>query len=278
MPRRENRGTGSQGHGAVGGRTSGRPAKGGRNSSATHGRTAKIPLPTAPKPKPAPKAKPAGRATRRLKVPPATERVGPVIGRLKERYPEARCSLQHADPLELLVATILSAQCTDARVNVVTQSLFRKYRTADDYATADPAVFEGEIRSTGFFRNKTKSVLGMAAALVERFGGRVPDTMADLVTLPGVGRKTANVVLGNAFGKDEGVVVDTHVARITQLLRFTTQSDPEKIELELMALVPRSEWTLFPHLLIHHGRAICIARRPKCGECALADICPSAAA
>jgi endonuclease III len=275
MPRRENRGSGSRGHGVGAGRTGG-PAKGGHNNSAAPGRTARIPLPPAPKHLPAPKAKPAGRAARRSKVPPATERVGPAIARLKERFPEAGCSLDHADPLELLVATILSAQCTDARVNVVTQSLFRKYRTADDYASVDPAVFEDEIRSTGFFRNKTKSVLGMAAALVERFGGRVPGTMADLVTLPGVGRKTANVVLGNAFGKDEGVVVDTHVARITQLLGFTAQSDPEKIEQDLMVLVPRSEWTLFPHLLIHHGRAICVARRPKCGECPLADLCPSA--
>ena len=277
MPRRENRGTGSRGHGGTGkgGRagqwTSGHPG------SATHGRTAKIPPAPAPKPRPALKAKPAGLAARRSKVSPAAARVGPVIARLKERFPEAGCSLRHADPLELLVATILSAQCTDARVNVVTQVLFRKYRGAGDYAAADPAVFEGEIRSTGFFRNKTKSVLGMAAALLERFGGRVPDTMEDLVTLPGVGRKTANVVLGNAFGKDEGVVVDTHVARITQLLGFTAQSDPEKIEQDLMALVPRPDWTLVPHLLIHHGRAVCVARRPKCGECPLADLCPSAA-
>ena len=281
MPRRENRGTGPRGHGAVGGRavkrTSGRTAKGGPTGAPTHGRAAKLPRPPAPKTKPAPKAKAAGRATRRAKLPPAPQRVGPVIARLKERFPEAGCSLQHADPLELLVATILSAQCTDARVNVVTRTLFPKYRTAADYAAADHAVFEDEIRSTGFFRNKTKSVLGMAAALVERFGGRVPDTMEDLVTLPGVGRKTANVVLGNAFGKDEGVVVDTHVARLTQLLGFTVQSDPEKIEQDLMALVPRREWTLFPHLLIHHGRAVCIARRPKCGACPLADLCPSAA-
>ena len=165
-----------------------------------------------------------------------------------------------------------------ARVNLVTATLFTKYRTAGDYAAADTAVFEDEIRSTGFFRNKTKSILGMAAALVARFGGRVPDTMADLVTLPGVGRKTANVVLGNAFGKDEGVVVDTHVARITKLLGFTAQIDPVKIEQDLMALVPQSDWTLFPHLLIHHGRAVCVARRPKCGECPLADLCPSAQA
>jgi endonuclease III len=277
MPRRENRGTGSRGHAGPGKGGRGDQRSGGHPGSATHGRTAKIPPPPAPKPKPAPKAKPAGSAARRQKVPPATERVGPAVARLKERYPEAGCSLEHADPLELLVATILSAQCTDARVNIVTSTLFTKYRTADDYATADPAVFEDEIRSTVFFRNKTKSVLGMAAALVERHGGRVPDTMADLVALPGVGRKTANVVLGNAFGKDEGVVVDTHVARISQLLGFTTQSDPEKIEQDLMALVPRSEWTLLPHLLIHHGRAVCIARRPKCGECPLAELCPSAA-
>ena len=216
-------------------------------------------------------------AARGAKVPPPTERIGPIIARLEERYPEARCSLSHADPLELLVATILSAQCTDARVNQVTKTLFRTYRTASDYATADPAGFENEIRSTGFFRNKTKSVLGMAAALAERFDGRVPDTMDDLLTLPGVGRKTANVVLGNAFGKDEGVVVDTHVARISGLLGLSAESDPEKIEADLMALVPRRRWTLFPHLLIHHGRAVCIARRPKCAECPLAGLCPSAA-
>ncbi len=222
------------------------------------------------------KLAPARRAPARA-VPPAAERIGALVERLRAAYPEARCSLDHADPLELLVATILSAQCTDAKVNQVTATLFRTYRTAHDYATADPAVFEGEIRSTGFFRNKTKSVLGMAAALVERHGGRVPDTMAELVALPGVGRKTANVVLGNAFGKDEGVVVDTHVARISGLLGLTRESDPEKIEQDLMALVPKDGWTLFPHMLIHHGRAVCIARRPKCGECTLADVCPSAA-
>jgi endonuclease III len=175
------------------------------------------------------------------------------------------------------VATILSAQCTDARVNVVTKDLFRKYRSAGDYAAANPAVFEGEIRSTGFFRNKTKSVIGMAQALVERFDGRVPDSMAALTTLPGVGRKTANVVLGNAFGKDEGIVVDTHVARIAKLLALTRQSDPVKIEQDLMRVVPRRRWTLFAHLLIHHGRQICIARRPRCEVCPLADLCPSAA-
>jgi endonuclease III len=223
------------------------------------------------------KPREAGRTSARAGLPRAAERIGPIIERLRATYPEAGCSLQHADPLELLVATILSAQCTDARVNQVTATLFRKYRTADDYATADPAVFEDEIRSTGFFRNKTKSILGMAATLVERHGGRVPDSMEQLVALPGVGRKTANVVLGNAFGKDEGVVVDTHVARIGHLLGLTSESDPERIERDLVALVPKDTWTLFPHLLIHHGRSVCVARRPKCGACALADLCPSAA-
>jgi|SRR5437899_405156 len=203
------------------------------------------------------------------------ERIRPIIRRLKRAYPEARCSLDHTNPLELLVATILSAQCTDARVNLVTRSLFRKYRSAEDYALADPAVFEQEIKSTGFFRNKTKSVLGMANALVDRHGGKVPDTMDELVKLPGVGRKTANVVLGNAFGKNVGVVVDTHVTRIARLLKLTRQQDAVKIEQDLMKVVPQKDWTLFPHLLIHHGRAVCVARRPRCAECAIRDLCPS---
>jgi endonuclease-3 len=157
----------------------------------------------------------------------------------------------------------------------VTKDLFRKYRTAGDYAAANPAVFETEIRSTGFFRNKTKSVIGMAQGLMERFGGTVPDTMERLTSLPGVGRKTANVVLGNAFGKDEGIVVDTHVARISQLLSLTRQTDPVKIEQDLMRVVPKRRWTLFPHLLIHHGRAVCVARKPRCEDCPLAPLCPS---
>lgn len=210
------------------------------------------------------------------RFPPPAERIGPILARLERQYPAARCSLDHRDPLELLVATILSAQCTDARVNMVTSVLFRRYRTAGDYAAANPATFENEIRSTGFFRNKTKSIIAMAQALAERFAGRVPDSMAELTALPGVGRKTANVVLGNAFGKDEGIVVDTHVARIAKLLGFTRQRDPVKIEQDLMRLVPRRSWTLFPHLLIHHGRAICVARRPRCGDCPLVDLCPSA--
>jgi len=209
------------------------------------------------------------------KVPPAKDRIGAIIRRLYARYPDARCALDHENPLQLLVATILSAQCTDARVNMVTKNLFRTYRTAAEYADADPAAFEQEIRSTGFFRNKTKSVLGMARALVERHGGRVPDTMEELVPLPGVGRKTANVILGTAFGKNEGVVVDTHIARISRRLGLTRHDDPVKIERDLMTLVPREEWTRFGHTLIHHGRQICDAKKPLCEACPVVDLCPA---
>lgn len=222
------------------------------------------------------KKKAPARKAKRAGVKDAPERILPIISALEEQYPEARCALEHRSPLELLVATILSAQCTDVRVNIVTQDLFPKYHTAEDYANADPKVFEQEIRSTGFFRNKTKSILGMAQGLVERHGGKVPSTMEELTALPGVGRKTANVVLGNAFGIDEGVVVDTHVKRISNRLALTTNSDPEKIEQDLMQLVPRSKWTLFAHLLIHHGRQICPARAPKCEICPIRDLCPSA--
>ncbi len=215
-------------------------------------------------------------ARRRAERPPERKaRTRRIVARLEREFPDARCALDHSNPLELLVATILSAQCTDARVNQVTPGLFAKYRAAGDYAAADPRVFEREIQSTGFFRNKTKSILGMAQALIERHGGRVPDTMEELVALPGVGRKTANVVLGNAFGKNEGVVVDTHVQRITALLRLTREHDPQKIERDLMALVPRGKWTVFSHLLILHGRKTCIARRPRCAACRLSDLCPS---
>ena len=212
------------------------------------------------------------------KVPPAKDRIGAIIRRLYARYPDARCALDHENPLQLLVATILSAQCTDARVNMVTKNLFRRYRTAAEYADADPAAFEQEIRSTGFFRNKTKSVLGMARALVERHGGRVPDTMEELVPLPGVGRKTANVILGTAFGKNEGVVVDTHVGRISRRLGLTKHDDPVKVEQDLMRLLPRAEWTRFSHTVILHGRNICDARKPKCEECPIAALCPSSRA
>jgi endonuclease III len=202
-------------------------------------------------------------------------RVRRIIARLARAYPDATCALQHSSALELLVATILSAQSTDARVNMVTPALFARYRTAHDYAAADPKTLEEAIHSTGFFRNKTKSIIGMAQALVERHGGEVPDTMADLVALPGVGRKTANVVLGTWFGKNEGIVVDTHVQRLATLLGLTREAQPEKIERDLMALVPRERWTWFSHTLILHGRRVCIARRPRCEECVVNSMCPS---
>ncbi len=197
-----------------------------------------------------------------------------LLDRLFAHYPSATCALQHRSALDLLVATILSAQCTDARVNIVTRTLFETYRTAQDYATANPAVFEEEIKSTGFFRNKTKSILGMAQALLERHGGEVPDDMDGLTKLPGVGRKTANVVLGTWFAKNEGVVVDTHVARIAKRLGLTKHDDPVKIEQDLMRVLPREAWTPFAHTLILHGRAICEARKPKCEICPVATLCP----
>jgi endonuclease-3 len=205
------------------------------------------------------------------------KRARKIVDRLSREFPDAKCALDHRNPFELVAATILSAQCTDARVNLVTPVLFKAYPTPGAMADAEPQALEGIIKSTGFFRNKAKSLLGMARAVVERHGGRVPDTMAELVKLPGVGRKTANVVLGNAFGKNEGIVVDTHVQRISRLLKLTREQTPEKIELALMPLVPRPRWTVFSHLLILHGRKTCIARRPACGECRISDLCPSAA-
>jgi endonuclease-3 len=198
-----------------------------------------------------------------------------VVKRLRKLYPGAQTSLTYRNPFELLVATILSAQCTDERVNQVTPALFQRYPTADDMAGAKPEELEDMIRSTGFFRNKTKSLLGMSNALVERHGGDVPAKMEELVELPGVGRKTANVVLGNAFGKNIGVVVDTHVARLSGRLGLTTETDAVKIEQDLMQLIPRKDWTLLPHLFIDHGRAVCKAPTPKCEICVLNDICPS---
>ncbi|MEY2557412.1 MAG: endonuclease [Verrucomicrobiota bacterium] len=203
------------------------------------------------------------------------ERVDRLVKALPAVYPDAHCELDFRTPLELLVATILSAQCTDKRVNLVTPTLFAKYRTAKDYAKASPAALEGMIRSTGFFRNKTKSIRAAAAAIVNEHAGRVPDTMEKLHGLPGVGRKTANVVLGNAFGKDEGIVVDTHVARLSHRLRLTRQTDPEKIEQDLMKLVPRQHWTNWSHWLIWHGRRRCFARRPDCRQCEIFSLCPS---
>src|SRR5881409_1287828 len=202
-------------------------------------------------------------------------RLTQIIARLEQAYSDATCALHHRNPLELLVATILSAQSTDARVNMVTPALFTKYRTARDFAAADPRVLEQEIHSTGFFRNKTKSIIGMAQALVERHGGEVPQTMEELTALPGIGRKTANVILGTWFKKNEGVVVDTHVQRLTGLLKLRRQDDPVKIEQELMDIVPREDWTWFSHTLIQHGRQVCIARRPRCAECVLNRLCPS---
>jgi endonuclease-3 len=205
-------------------------------------------------------------------------RAAEIVRRLRAEYPDARCSLDHENAYQLLVATILSAQCTDERVNQVTPALFARYPTAEDLAAARQEELEELIRSTGFYRSKAKSLLGMANALVERHGGQVPDTMDALVELPGVGRKTANVVLGNAFGKAEGVVVDTHVTRLSNRLGLTRHKDPVKIEADLMELVPREDWTDLAHLFIYHGRAVCKAPKPRCGACVVADLCPSAVA
>jgi endonuclease-3 len=201
--------------------------------------------------------------------------VAEIIARLHTEYPEARISLDFDNPYELIVATILSAQCTDERVNMVTPALFKRFSTPDHLAGARPEVVEDMIRSTGFFRNKTKSLLGMANAVVDRHEGRIPNTMEELVRLPGVGRKTANVVLGNAFGIDEGIVVDTHVTRLSNRLGLTRQQDAVKIEQDLVKIVPREEWTDVAHLFIHHGRAVCKAPTPRCAQCVLSDICPS---
>lgn len=203
------------------------------------------------------------------------ERATIIVALLKQEYPDAHCELDYRTPYELLVATILSAQCTDARVNLVTPALFSRYPTPGRLATARQEDVEDLIRSTGFFRNKAKSLIGMAQALTASHEGLVPKTMEDLQVLPGVGRKTANVILGNAYGLNEGITVDTHVARLSTLLGLTRQTTPEKIERELMKLVPREDWTVFSHLVIWHGRRVCIARRPKCGECVLNQVCPS---
>jgi endonuclease III len=202
--------------------------------------------------------------------------ISEVITRLKAEYPGATTELDWENPLELLVATMLSAQTTDVRVNQGTKELFEKYRTAEDYAAADPGQLQEDIRPTGFYRNKAGALQAMARALLERHGGDVPRTMSELVALPGVGRKTANVILGNAFGVDEGIVVDTHVRRVSSRLGLTEESDPEKIERDLLQSVPEEDRTIFSHLLIFHGRRVCKARRPDCPGCALNDVCPSA--
>jgi endonuclease III len=209
-------------------------------------------------------------------VTPSAAPASEVIVRLKAEYPDARTELDWSNPLELLVATILSAQTTDVQVNRVTETLFSKYRTAEDYADSTPDELEEDIRPTGFYRNKARSLRGMANVLVEEHGGEVPRTMSELVALPGVGRKTANVVLGNAFGTNEGVVVDTHVRRVSNRLGLTESQDPVKIEQDLIGLVPEEDRTIFSHLLILHGRRTCKSRKPDCPNCTLNDICPSA--
>lgn len=204
------------------------------------------------------------------------ERSAAIIRLLREAYPDAKCALDHRNPFQLLVATILSAQCTDKRVNMTTPALFERFLSPHDLAAANPEVVEEMIKPTGFFRNKTKSIQGAARKLELEFDSEVPDTMPELLRLPGVARKTANVVLGTAFGKNEGVVVDTHVARITRRLGLTKETDPTKIEKDLMVLVPRDDWTMFAHLLIFHGRLCCYAIKPRCARCPVNGLCPSA--
>lgn len=204
------------------------------------------------------------------------QRTKEIIRRLKREYPDARCSLNHSNPLELLVATILSAQCTDERVNIVTTELFRKYRRAEDYYGVEQTELEQDIRSTGFFRNKAKAIQGACRLIAEEHQGRVPENLDELLALPGVARKTANVVLGNAFGITSGIVVDTHVARLSERLGLAQHySQAEKIERDLMELVPRKDWIDFSHLLIAHGRKVCKARTPLCADCVLERLCPS---
>jgi len=198
-----------------------------------------------------------------------------IISLLKKAYPDARCSLNFTNPLELLIATILSAQCTDERVNIVTADLFRKYRSSDDYVKVSREELERDIRSTGFYRNKARSIQGACEIISQKHKGRVPDTVEELLALPGVARKTANVVLGNAFGISSGVVVDTHVERLTRRLGLTEQKQPEKIERDLIELVPKRDWIDFSHLLIYHGRRVCKARSPMCEECVIEKLCPS---
>jgi endonuclease-3 len=209
---------------------------------------------------------------------PVEERAPEIIRILEETYPDAKVALKFTNPLEMLVATILSAQCTDERVNMVTQGpkgLFKKYRTCGDYLRVPEAELAADIRPTGFFNQKTKSIRGACTRMVEEYGGKVPDTMEELLTLPGVARKTANIVLGNVYGKVEGIAVDTHVRRVSQRLGFTSDKDPDKIERDLMRIVPREKWFTFTYVLIEHGRAICKAPTPRCEECPVNELCPS---
>jgi len=224
-------------------------------------------------PKPSPKAAPRASKAAAKYDPPAPERVNEILKRLDERYPKATCALHHKSAWELLVATILSAQCTDVRVNMVTPVLFQKYPSVQHFAALNPEELEPDIRSTGFFRNKAKSVVGAARKLVSDFGGKVPNDMEKLLSLPGVARKTANVVLGTWFHNPTGVVVDTHVTRIAHRLELTRQENAEKIEQDLMKIIPRERWIDFSHQVIWHGRQLCIARSPKCAECPLENFC-----
>jgi len=203
------------------------------------------------------------------------QRAAEIIKRLKKAYPNAHCALNHSNAFELLIATILSAQCTDERVNIVTADLFRKYHGPEDYLKVEQTELEKDIHSTGFFRNKSKNIQGACRRLIDEFGGQIPRSMDEILTLPGVARKTGNVVLGNAFGIASGIVVDTHVGRLSQRLGLTTNENAEKIENDLLQLVPKRYWIMFPHWLITHGRQICTARKPKCRQCVLANICPS---
>lgn len=229
-----------------------------------------------PFPRPAAKAAAKPVAAPKAYQPTSPQRVNEILARLDQTYPGATCALHHHNAWELLVATILSAQCTDVRVNMVTPELFRKYPTPQAFADLKPEQLEPDIRSTGFFRNKSKSVVGAARKLVAEFGGEVPDDMDKLLSLPGVARKTANVVLGTWFGKADGVVVDTHVHRVSRRLELTTNTEPQKIEQDLMRVLPREKWILFSHQIIWHGRKLCIARRPKCAECPLETLCHAA--
>jgi endonuclease-3 len=263
------------------------PSKAGRHDKAKASRVATQPpkitppkktaLPRKPQPrKIAPPKSTAAKSAASTYNPIAPARVAEILRRLDARYPDVQCALHHDSAWELLVATILSAQCTDVRVNMVTPILFKKYPTIEHFAALQPEELEPEIRSTGFFRNKSKSVVGAARKILSDFGGEVPRTMEELLTIPGAARKTANVVLGSWFGIAAGVVVDTHVQRISRRLELTKNEDPRKIEQDLMRIIPRDKWINFSHQIIHHGRAICIARKPKCAECPLEDLCHAA--
>jgi endonuclease-3 len=261
------------------------PSRSGRQErvlKAPAGAKTRMAKPSSIAPKPAKLSKPNSKTSSRARIVPkgydpvAPDRVREILKRLDERYPAANCALHHNSAWELLVATILSAQCTDVRVNMVTPVLFEKYPTPEAFAALEPKDLEDDIRSTGFFRNKSKSLVGAARKVVGEFGGEVPRTMDELLTIPGVARKTANVVLGSWFKIADGVVVDTHVQRISRRLELTKNTEPVKIEQDLMQVIPRGHWILFSHQIIHHGRAICIARRPKCSECPLEDLCHAA--